>query len=83
MSPVARSAARDIGSVFVNSIAPETDPHEHARYIPIALSLARRGSVQQPFYPPCGKKPLVINPQPLYTCRTRDKTLFVGQEMKA
>ena len=32
------------------------------------------------FYPSCGKYALVTHPRPLYTCRTRDKTLFVRQK---
>jgi hypothetical protein len=28
-------------------------------------------------FPPYGKKPLVTNPRPPYTCRTWDKTLFI------
>ncbi len=41
-------------------------------------SRRRRRLRSTAFYPPCGKKPLVINPQPLYTCRTRDITLFAS-----
>ena len=45
---------------------------------PIALSLRPARFRSTAFYPPCGKKPLVTKPRPTYTCRTRDKTLFVG-----
>ena len=65
--------------VHAKPLAPfiQTRRNEKGHSNPIARHPAPRLR-STTFYPTCGKKSLVCKQQPSYTCRTRDKTLFVG-----